>query len=76
MLRFRLNPNSSATSFHFEYGPTDGYGSSTPEIAAGSGSKAAIVEEQIAGLQPDSTYHYRIVATNATGTTEGPDGCR
>jgi hypothetical protein len=31
------------------------------------------VAESISGLEPNTTYHFRLVATNADGTTEGPD---
>jgi hypothetical protein len=31
------------------------------------------VSVALSGLQPDTEYHYRIIATNPTGTVEGPD---
>jgi hypothetical protein len=33
-----------------------------------------IASARIDGLQPTTTYHYRLVATNALGTTTGADG--
>src|SRR5205085_396899 len=33
----------------------------------------AVSPQEISGLQPGTTYHYRVVAENAEGTTEGPD---
>jgi hypothetical protein len=71
----RVNPRNAATTYRFEYGTTTAYGSSVPatEADAGSGSRAHLVFEQVSGLTPATTYHYRVVATNASGTTVGED---
>jgi hypothetical protein len=63
------------TTYRFEYGTTDSYGSALPAVEgdAGSASRAHLVFEQLEGLTPGTTYHYRLVATNATGTTFGED---
>lgn len=64
-------------TFYFEWGPTSEYGNSTPSKPAGSGTGKISVSEEIEGLEiylPDSLpYHYRVVASNETGTTFGPD---
>lgn len=71
----RVNPNGSATSYAFEYGTTTAYGVTAPatpeDIGAGNGFVA--VEQPIGGLAPNTTYHYRIVASSPAGTTRGPD---
>jgi hypothetical protein len=72
-LNATLNPNGAATSWRFEYGTTDAYGLSTPEVSAGDGSSPAPVEREITALTPDTTYHVRIVATNAAGISRGTD---
>lgn len=69
----RINPNGSPTTYRFEYGPTAAYGTAVAEASAGSGSAAAVFFEPIAGLQPGTTYHFRVVATNATGTAVSAD---
>jgi hypothetical protein len=69
-----VNPNGQATTWHFEYGTTPSYGSSTPSTSAGSGTTSAGVSATISGLTPATTYHYRFVAANASGTTNGSDG--
>ena len=64
------------TTYHFEYGTTAAYGSRIPvegEAPAGMSRTPRTVSRPIAGLQPGTTYHYRLVATNAAGTTNGPD---
>ena len=69
----QVTPNARATTFHFEFGPTDAYGSSTPDASAGNGFVPAAAEAAIEGLKPGTTTHYRLVATNADGTTTGAD---
>lgn len=68
-----VNPNGTATTFVVEYGTTTGYGSSTAPQDAGSGMVPADVEAALTGLAPSTTYHARIVATNADGRSEGTD---
>lgn len=68
-----VNPNSLATNYHFEWGTTTAYGTPTAILSAGSGSSAIAVNATISGLVAGSTYHYRLVAVNSEGTTNGID---
>ena len=71
-----VNPNEMATTYRFDYGTTATYGSSQPvgaEADAGSGDSATTVGQTIYDLNPGTTYHYRVVATNAFGPTYGLD---
>jgi hypothetical protein len=70
-----VNPEGQSTTYQFDYGTTTSYGSSTPSPAgsAGSGSTAVSESATLTGLTANTTYHYRIEATNATGTTFGSD---
>jgi hypothetical protein len=71
-----VDPNGYATTDRFEYGTGTAYGQSSPapEQSAGSGTSAQAVGTVLAGLQPGTTYHYRVVATNAFGeATDGAD---
>lgn len=72
-LNATVNPNGVATSYYFEYGPTTSYGSKTKEVSVGAGMSSVKVSEAVTGLTASSTYHFRVVATNANGTTEGSD---
>jgi DNA-binding beta-propeller fold protein YncE len=74
-LRGRINPQNSPTTYRFEYGPTTAYGTTIPipDGDAGAGTDPVAVSEQITSLQPDTTYHYRLVATNQAATTNSPD---
>lgn len=70
-----VNPEGQATTYQFEYGTTTGYGSVSPASpgSAGSGTTAVNESSGITGLSASTTYHYRLNATNATGTTHGSD---
>jgi DNA-binding beta-propeller fold protein YncE len=74
-LKAKINPEGQETTYRFEYGATDKYGSSIPVSpkAIGSGTTDVEVSQSIAGLIPFSEYHYRIVATNAAGTAYTQD---
>src|SRR4051794_977862 len=69
-----VKPNKEATTYHFEFGTTTAYGTNSPEagpIAAGSGNTA--VSADIGSLAPGTVYHYRLVATNPSGSIPGKD---
>ena len=60
--------------YYFEYGTDTTYGHSSGIEDAGSAEGAQFVQPiTITDLEPGVTYHYRIVATNAAGTTYGQD---
>ncbi|HYZ30086.1 MAG TPA: hypothetical protein VE570_13580 [Thermoleophilaceae bacterium] len=69
-----IKPNGQDTTWHFDYGTTAAYGALTPEqgpVKAGSGSTP--VAADLGSLQPGTTYHYRLVGTNPSGTIYGKD---
>jgi DNA-binding beta-propeller fold protein YncE len=71
----QIRPEESSTRFHIEWGMTTAYGTSTPIIdePIGSGSSFVPVSVPLGGLKPETTYHYRVVATNSEGTAYGSD---
>lgn len=75
VLNGAVNPETLETTYHFEYGETTAYGTSvpTPEGNAGKGTSNVKVSQTLRGLKVGSTYHFRLVATNALGTTYGED---
>ncbi len=60
-------------SCQFEYGETTSYDHVAPCVPATPYSSATDVTADITGLSPASSYHYRLVAENAEGTTMGDD---
>jgi ribosomal protein L34 len=68
-----VDPNGSATTYHFEYGTTTAYGLTTPEGDAGDQDAAVPAEAQVSNLTPGTTYHFRVVATNEAGIGRSMD---
>ncbi len=68
-----VNPHSSATVVYFQYGTTDKYGAQSAPTEIAAGAKAVPISITLSGLTAATTYHYRIVATNASGTALGAD---
>jgi hypothetical protein len=68
-----VNPNGTSTSAYFQYGTTTSYGYTTATQSLGSGSSAVAVQQALTGLLCGTSYHSRIVAVTAYGTTYGQD---
>ncbi|HEV2945483.1 MAG TPA: hypothetical protein VGX26_10260 [Solirubrobacteraceae bacterium] len=66
-------PQGLDTTYQFEYGFTNSYTMSTPTGDAGSAITPVPVTQSLTGLNPSTTYHYRLVATSDGGTTDGAD---
>lgn len=69
-----VNANGTSTAVTFQYGLTTAYGSTVAgSPATVTGSVATAVFASIAGLTPNTLYHYRVVGTNSGGTSNGSD---
>lgn len=66
----RISPQGLPTTYHLEFGTDTSYGESTAESAVIDGEA---LTTPLADLDPDTTYHWRAVATNVHGTTNGVD---
>jgi len=74
-LNATVNPNGGEVGkCEFEYGETNSYGK-TASCASlpGSGTSPVAVSASLTGLTANTTYHFRISATNASGTSKGSD---
>jgi tripartite motif-containing protein 71 len=74
-LNATVNPNESETYYSFQYGKTTSYGKNIPTPYAqniGEGYEAVKVS-QTPSLEPHTTYHFRVNATNEGGSTPGAD---
>lgn len=75
-LKGNVDPNNAATTYYFEYGTTEAYGSFIPvgkNGSAGSGGSPVAVSQALSGLEPETTYHFRLVAENEKGKSTGAD---
>ncbi len=74
-LNATVNPNGgTVTECKLEYGTTVAYGqSATCTPSPGSGTSPVAVSAALTGLTANTTYHFRISATNAGGTSKGSD---
>ena|GEM_PF-4554667 len=76
VLNGTVNPGGLQTTYYFEYGTTEAYGSKVPagiEAVAGNGRDPRRFGRTITNLQPGTEYHFRIVAKSALGVSEGDD---
>jgi hypothetical protein len=73
-LQGQIAPGGGATTYSFEYGTSASYGAQIP-VPAGSisGTGTVSVSVRLQGLQPETVYHYRLVAANALGTVDSTD---
>ena len=73
-LHATVNPNGSeVTDCRFEYGTATNYGLSAPcTTSPGSGTSPVAVSAIVTALLADTTYHFRISATDS-GTSKGSD---
>jgi phosphodiesterase/alkaline phosphatase D-like protein len=69
----KVDPGGEETSWYAEYGTTTAYGSRTTARSAGNGTAQVDVGAELRSLTTGATYHYRVVATNASGTSRGAD---
>lgn len=72
-LQASLDPENHPTTYHFEYGTQPGvYTHSTPtETLAETGFAAETVSVAVTGLLPETTYYFRLSASNSEGTVSG-----
>ena len=81
-LHASINPESQATTYQFQYTDDADFqdnvwtnAQTVPVSPAdiGSGSIVVPVHEDIGGLDPDTKYHFRVVADSADATVAGPN---
>jgi hypothetical protein len=69
VLNGSVNPRGQATEYFFQYGTTRKFGASTPVQPLAPVTTKVHVSDTITGLLPLTTYHFRVVATGASGAT-------
>lgn len=66
-------PGGADATWQFQYGTSTSYGLTTPSQALPASTTASAVSAPLTGLTANTTYHYRLTATNAAGITRGAD---
>lgn len=66
-----VTPNGAFTNYWYEFGKTASLGSKTPSQTVGSGYTSIQAPAYITGLSKDTTYFFRLVASNQSGTVTG-----
>ncbi|RMH70636.1 MAG: fibronectin type III domain-containing protein, partial [Gemmatimonadetes bacterium] len=73
-LNGEVNPDNDPATVVFEYGLTASYGDSAiADQSPVNGSSLQRVSVNLSTLIPDTTYHFRVKATNSAGTSFGND---
>jgi hypothetical protein len=73
VLQGTVNPNDRGTAYAFQYGTTTAYSKLSPPASAGNGKADVPVSYALVGLQPSTTYHFRLLASNSNGIAYGAD---
>jgi hypothetical protein len=81
-IKAKVHPEAQGTVYHFEYATQEEFeqvgfatASSFPTgiTGIGHGNSNVDLSPELKELKPETTYHVRVVATNPSGTTFGPD---
>lgn len=72
-LNGNVNPNGLATDAWFEWGTSPSLATFDTSLhqALGTGTNSQLVTATLTGLSPETTYYYRVSASNATGMSNG-----
>ncbi len=73
-LEARINPNYQKTTYQFEYATNESF--TGAEVVPGTEALPEAFEERpvsttVSGLEPRTTYYFRVVAMNESGTQDG-----
>jgi hypothetical protein len=72
-LRGTLDPRGTPAKYYFDYGIKKSYEFSTPQVSIGPGESLIEVTQNVKGLSSSTTYHFRLVGVNDSGTSYGSD---
>ncbi len=71
-----VDSNNLAVNYYFEYGSDTSYGKRVPlyeSASQGAGQEPFLARQTVPGLDPNATYHYRLVARTDAGIASGVD---
>jgi hypothetical protein len=73
VLNGTINPNGNTAHYEFQIGLTNSYSGAVAARHGVSGTKAVAVKLAVSHLLPGTVYHYRLDATNGSGSSTGSD---
>jgi len=73
VLNGTVNPNGSTSYYHFEWGLTTAYGTTSSLRSVKAGTKPVAVKATASRLIPGTVYHYRLTALSKSGGAIGTD---
>ena len=74
MINGLVNPAGTASTAKFQFGTSNTYGTDTAvALSPNDGTVSQSLNFTVTGLQPGTTYHYRVSANNSFGTSAGLD---
>ncbi|MCB1231521.1 MAG: putative Ig domain-containing protein [Verrucomicrobiae bacterium] len=73
IIRAKINACTNSTTAEFQYGDSSGYGETESVPGVISGTNPEVVTLALTGLEPGTTYHFRVRASNASGDSTGQD---
>jgi hypothetical protein len=68
-----VNPLGQGSTYQFQLGADTNYGFTQVVESAGSGTSPLAVSVNLSGLHPGTTYHFRLIGGNGSGTALGAD---
>jgi hypothetical protein len=71
ILTAQINPGGLPTSYRFEYGTSTSYGAATATAKLPAGAEDVSVSAQVNGLQPETIYYFRVLASSEDGVVHG-----
>ena len=69
-LKGTVNPKGLETKYFFNYGTDETYGQKTAETAIPVGQSNVAASKLVSGLEPETEYHFQIVAKNSAAGGE------
>jgi plastocyanin len=72
-LKGTVNPDGKPTKSFFEWGTSESYGQVTTEVSAGEDHTSHVASAKLTGLVAGKSYHFRLVAKNASEEVQGVD---
>ncbi|MGA1871782.1 MAG: choice-of-anchor D domain-containing protein [bacterium] len=73
ILKGTINPNDSIINYYFEYGTTINYSIKIGEANMEAENVEVLASYNLTGLSENTIYHFRLVATNNSGTSYSDD---